>query len=45
MRYGDIEEDHPPGMTEPLGNIAQAAFYIGVNHAGNFLLGVHTQVS
>ena len=33
--YGDIEEEIPTGMLEPLGKSAHVAFFVEANHAGN----------
>jgi hypothetical protein len=33
--YGDVEEELPPGMPEPLGKSAHTTCFVDANHAGN----------
>ena len=33
--YGDVEEELPPNMTEPRGNVVRISAFVDANHAGN----------
>ena len=43
--YGDIKEELPPDMQEPLGNVVTTYCFIDANHAGNVVMRrLHTGV-
>ena len=43
--YGDIKEELPPDMQEPLGNVVTTYCFIDANHAGNLVMRqLHTGV-
>ena len=33
--YGDVEEELPPKIAEPLGNVVRISAFVDANHAGN----------
>ena len=33
--YGDVEEELPPKMPEPRGNVVRIGDFVDANHAGN----------